>query len=95
MRMRILWVTLLASVAVLGSGCALFVVGAAAGAGAAGYAYVKGELSSTESASLERTWNATLDAMKDLQYPVITQTKDALQARLAARNAADKRIDVA
>lgn len=90
--MRIV-VSLLA-LAGLGAGCAVVAVGAAAGAGAAGYAYVSGVLISTESATLDRTWNATLAAMKDLQFPVTSQRKDALQADLVARNAFDKRISI-
>ena len=90
------WLVLLGVVGVLltTAGCALFLVGAAAGAGAAGYAYVNGELKSTESASLEQTTRATLAAMKDLEYPVTSQAKDALSAELTARNASDKKIVV-
>ena len=86
----------MASVGVLlaTSGCALFVVGAAAGAGAAGYAYVSGELKSTESASLERTRSAALAAMKDLQFVVTSQSKDALEAEVTARNSSDKKITI-
>jgi hypothetical protein len=78
----------------LATGCAVVAVGAAAGAGAAGYAYVSGVLISTESASLDRTWNATLAAMKELEFPVTSQRKDALQASLVARNAYDKKISI-
>lgn len=86
-------VSLLALVA-LGAGCAVVAVGAAAGAGAAGYAYVSGVLVSTESATLDRAWDATLAAMKDLQFPITSQRKDALQASLVARNAFDKKISI-
>ncbi len=78
----------------LASGCAVVAVGAAAGAGAAGYAYVSGVLKSTESASLDRTWNATLAAMKEMDFPVTRQRKDALEAELIARNAGDKKISI-
>jgi hypothetical protein len=84
----------MASLLALGSGCALFVVGAAAGAGAVGYAWVDGEVQSTESASLDRTWNATLAAMKDLEFPVTSQSKDALEANLTARNASNTSIAI-
>lgn len=76
----------------LTTGCVAVAVGAAAGAGT--YAYIKGELKSTESASLERTWSATQGAMKDLQFVVTSQKKDALEAELIARNASDKKITV-
>jgi alanine dehydrogenase len=94
MKTKILAVLLLASLAAFGGGCALLVVGAAAGAGAGGYAYVNGELKSTESASLDKSFEATLAAMKDLNYPVINQSKDVLQAQVTARNSSDKKIVV-
>jgi hypothetical protein len=77
-----------------GSGCALFVVGAAAGAGAAGYAYVNGEMKSTESVPLDQAWSATLSAVKDLDFPVINQSKDAAGAQLTVRNASDDKIAI-
>ena len=92
--MKLLITVLMASLLALVSGCALFVVGAAAGAGAAGYAWVNGEIKTTESASLDRTWNATLAAMKDLEFPVTSQAKDALEANLTARNASNTSISV-
>jgi hypothetical protein len=80
--------TLLATAGCVGA----LVAGAAAGAG--GYAYVKGELKATESAPLDRMWNATLAAMKDLEFPVTSQRKDALEAELTARNASDKKVAI-
>jgi hypothetical protein len=94
MKTKVLIAMLLASLLAFVSGCALFVVGAAAGAGVAGYAYVNGEEKTTESASLNRTWNATLEAMKDLEFPVTSQTKDALEANLTARNASNANISI-
>lgn len=85
---------LMATLLALASGCALFVVGAAAGAGAAGYAWVDGEIKTTESASMDRTWNAALAAMKDLEFPVTSQAKDALEANLTARNASNTSISI-
>ena len=94
MKMKLLIPVLMASLLGFVNGCALFVVGAAAGAGAAGYAYVNGEIKTTESASLDRTWNATLAAMKDLEFPVTSQAKDALEANLTARNASNTSINI-
>ena len=78
----------------LTAGCVAVAVGAAAAAGAAGYAYVSGELKSTESASLERAWSATTAAMQELEFPVTSKSKDALGAELTARNASDKKIAI-
>ena len=85
-----LFVSLIA--AALFSGCAAVVVGGAAGAGV--YAYVRGEMKGQESRSLDQTWSATQAAMKDLQFSVSSQQKDALQARLIARTALDKKIEI-
>lgn len=85
---------MMAALLALGSGCVLFVAGAAAGAGVAGYAWVNGEIHTTENASLDRTWNAVLAAMKDLEFPVTEQSKDALEASLTARNASNTNISI-
>ena len=85
---------LMASLLALTNGCFLFVVGAAAGAGAAGYAWVDGEIKATEAASLNQTWDASLAAMKDLEFPVTDQAKDALQGDLTARNANNTNIKI-
>jgi hypothetical protein len=77
-----------------GSGCALFVVGGVAAAGAAGYVYVKGELKSTEGASLDKTWNATLVSMKELSFTIIKQGKDGIAGELTARTAANKDVHI-
>ena len=58
-------------------GCAVLVVGGAAGAGAATVAYVRGELQSTYPASMESTWDATLKALKELGIRVYSSKKDA------------------
>ena len=85
---------LIASLLALTNGCFLFVVGAAAGAGAAGYAYVNGEEKTTVAFSMNQTWDASLAAMKDLQFPVTNQAKDALQGNLDARNASNTNISI-
>jgi hypothetical protein len=76
------------------TGCVLFVAGAAAGAGAGTYAYVKGELKAGQPESLDRTWAATRQAVKDLQFKVTRSDKDALSARLTAKTALDKTVDI-
>lgn len=76
------------------SGCILVAAGAGAAAGVGTFAYVRGELRATLDASLDRTWRATQAAMKDLKFAVVQEQKDALQARLTSRTAADKKISV-
>jgi len=87
-------ITLLATAiaAVYLSGCAAVIIGGAAGAGT--YAYIRGEMKGNENATLDRTWSATQAAMKDLEFSVMTQQKDALQGRLVARTALDKKIEI-
>ena len=91
---KTIMIGLMAGLLVLGGGCALVVVGGAAAAGVGGYAYVKGEVKTTESATLNKAWDATLAAMKDLEYPVISQGKDALSAEVTVRNASDTKITI-
>lgn len=76
----------------LTAGCVAVAVGAAAGAGT--YAYVSGVLKSTESASLDRTWTAAQGALKELEFPIISRQKDALEAELVARTSSDKKITI-
>jgi hypothetical protein len=94
MTKRLLTIGLMTLMLVGGNGCALFVVGGAAAAGAGGYAYIKGEAKSTEGSSLDKTWNATLTAMKELEFPIIKQGKDAIAGELTARNATGKDIHI-
>lgn len=82
-----------AGLAVLWAGCAVVVVGGAvAAAGVGTYAYVNGEMKGTEAVSMDQAWSASQAAMKDLELPILNKAKDALEAELTARTAADKRI---
>ncbi len=70
------------------SGCvAAALTGAAAGAGVGTAAYVNGEDSQVHRASLDRTWNATLAALKQMDIRVEKDTKDALGGTIDARRA--------
>ncbi|UCE39462.1 MAG: DUF3568 family protein [Thermoplasmata archaeon] len=73
------------------SGCVLL-VGGAAGAGAV--AYLGGELKSDEEISLDRLWDATQAAIKDMGLTVKTKEKDYLSAKLVAVTADDKNINI-
>lgn len=91
---KLLMTLLMASLLTLASGCALFVVGAVAAGGVAGYAWVNGEIKATESVSLNQTWEATLAAMGDLQFPVTAKAKDALEGSVTAQNAKNTTIKI-
>ncbi len=84
---------LLCGALIAASGCAAVLVGGAA-AGAGAVAYVRGELKSVEAASLDKTWTATLAAVKDLEFAVTDRSKDGLSAKLSARGSGDRRIQV-
>jgi spermidine/putrescine-binding protein len=51
------------------------------------YTYLTGNLVSYESASLEHAWTAAQDAIKQLEFTVKSTAKDALDARLEAKQA--------
>jgi len=72
------------------SGCAAALVGA----GAAGYGFVRGELKANLSADLNKAYNATSKAMEKLEFNVINKDKDALSAKITARNAQDKKVQI-
>ena len=73
------------------AGCAA--VAASAGAGAA-VAYVRGDLDGTLNAGLDRSVRAANKAIDQLQFAKVSERKDALEAIIIARNAADKRIEL-
>ena len=64
------------------------------GAGAGTVAYLKGELKSTEEASIDRTWEAAQKAMEDLEFVVTSKEKDAFSAKLIAYRVNDKKIEI-
>jgi len=91
MKAKLLITALMASLLTLTSGCFL-VVGAAAGV--AGYAYVDGEIKTTEAASLTQTYDATIAAMKDLEFTVTDKSKDALSGHVTAQTANNKTVKI-
>jgi hypothetical protein len=92
MKIKIFLGMMLAAILALGSGCALFVVGAAAGAGVGTYAYVDGELKSTETVSYDTACTATQTGLKDLGFAIVEDKKDALTDKITARSTADKKV---
>ena len=76
-------------------GCnALLRAGAGPGAGAATYAYVKGELQTTYGASFDRTWNATLSALRDIDIKVVGTRKDTLEGNIEATKADGTKVRI-
>ena len=92
MNNRVWLMTIILSAGILmNSGCALL-VGGAAGAGTV--AYLKGELKTNEDVPIDKLWNATQAAIKEMGFAVKTEEKDALSAKLVALTADDKTINI-
>ncbi len=78
-------------------GMAVFIQGcvvAAVGVGAGTVAYVRGDLQTVESKSLDDVYEATEKAIKELGLNVTKKTKDAMSATIVARDAQDKKITI-
>jgi hypothetical protein len=87
---------LLVSTLVAAQGCALFVIGAVAGAAAGTVSYVGNELRSTQEVSIDKAWSAANDAVKELQFSVVSGKtyKDATGGTLTARTAKDQEVRI-
>ncbi len=81
---------LLVGMAVFIQGCVV----AAVGAGAGTVAYVRGDLQTVESKSLDDVYEAAEKAAKELGLNVTKKTKDAMSATIVARDAQDKKITI-
>jgi len=77
-----------------GNGCALFVVGGAAAAGAGGYAYVSGELKSTEGVPFEGGVTAAEAGLKDQGYVITETERESDKTKFVARGAGDEKATV-
>lgn len=58
------------------------------------YLYESGRLESLETAKLDKTWQAALDAVKDLELTLTETQKDALEATLEAEQANGRPVTV-
>lgn len=67
---------------------------AAVGAGAGTVAYLRGDLEAVESQDLDAVYTATKKAIDQLGYKVTKDAKDALEAEIVARDAADDKITI-
>lgn len=81
-----IWLALFALSLML-EGCTLLIAGAAGGAGAGTVAYVKGEFKATYAAPLNRTWEASLEALEALDIQVSRAEKDAAGGTIEATRA--------
>jgi hypothetical protein len=74
------------------TGCAAVFLGGAAGAG--GMAYLQGALETRVAHPYEQSVNATVAALESLQFKGVSESRDALQAKITARDAVDRLIQV-
>ncbi|MFN3532046.1 MAG: DUF3568 family protein [Candidatus Brocadia sp.] len=90
---NLLYGMLLGIILLSNCGCvAALLVGGGAGAGTV--AYLKGELKSTEEASIGQVWQAAHKAMKDLEFVVTSEEKNDLSAKLIAHGSDDTKIEI-
>lgn len=76
------------------TGCGLFVVAAAAGAGAAGAAYVMGALQANVPQAPGAVEKAAVKAFEDLGIHTISSNSTALDAQVIGRTATDEKVTV-
>lgn len=87
-----IWLPLL--LAWVSAGCTLFVLGAGAGGGAAGAAYVMGKLEAQLDAPVQQVHQATINGLKSLDLPIKEEKADKLTGRVLSETAAEKAITV-
>jgi hypothetical protein len=94
-KQKLLILVLLAACPFILTGClAAAAVGGAAAAGAGTVAYIKGELKATEEATLNKTWEATVAAIDELQFLVVNKIKDNVSAELESKTADNKTVKI-
>jgi len=91
LKRQVLLIAILIGSMLLLQGCVV----AAVGLGAAGtVAYVRGDLESMESESVDVLYDATLKALKELELLPTRKSKDALGAEIVTYDAQDKKITI-
>ena len=77
-------------------GCALFLIGAGAGAAVGVISYTGNELRVMQDATLNRTWTAATAAMREMEFTVIPAEtrKDGLGGILQGQNAKKQRVQI-
>ena len=81
----------LLGVATVTTGC---VAVAAAGAAGAGVAWIRGALESNLESNLDRTYRASQNALRQLEFAVVSERKSGVDASLIARTALDKKVEI-
>ena len=91
LKRQVLLITMLFGSMLLLQGCVVAVVGI----GAAGtIAYIRGDLQTVESESIDDVYEATLKALGELELLPTRKSKDALGAEIVTYDAQDKKITI-
>jgi hypothetical protein len=80
--------------ALANGGCLFLALGAAGGAGAAGYAYYKGNVCRSFNAEFADTWAATRTALADLGLPILSAVHNGTSAAIESRTSLGDRIRI-
>ncbi len=90
-RNTVFLIILLSAAAVCVSGCVL----AAVGAGAAGtVAYLRGDLEAMRAERLNAVYDASLQAMQQMEYKIVKSSKDATTGEIVAKDSQDDKITI-
>ena len=73
----------LAVMVISSSGCIALIVGAAAGAGS--IIWIKGKLAQDFNVPLDKTYNATITAIKKLELQILVDRKDKFSAKIESK----------
>jgi hypothetical protein len=88
-------IMLAALLATLSMGCApLFIFGAGAAAGVAGYKYYQGALRVIFQASFMDTWDASIEALENLKIEIKSSNHDATSGMISGRYADNTPVSV-
>lgn len=82
------------AVALMTTGCAVLVVGAAAGASAAGVAYIRGDLEARVMADPRAVAKASARSFEVLDIRTISSSASAVDAEVLGRTATDKKVTI-
>jgi hypothetical protein len=76
------------------TGCALLLVGAGSAAGAAGVAWVRGDLEATLNADPRQIEQAAIKAFEELSIPLVSSKSSALDGEVIGRTATDTKVSI-
>ena len=76
------------------TGCAPFLLVGGAAAGATIVGFIEGELVANDSATVNQAYASAQSGLTSLGYTITEKEKDTLTAKIVARGADDKRVEV-